>query len=72
MLEEEPSTLPTMSPSELSAVQQEDPTISRVLHFMQIRRRPTHKEKQQETAVSRQLLHEWNTLFLSEDGILYH
>lgn len=39
---------------------------------MQIRRRPTHKEKQQETAVSRQLSHEWKRLFLSEDGILYH
>ena len=53
-------------------MQQEDTTISRVLHFMQNRRHPTYQEKQQETAVVRRLLHEWNRLFLSEDGILYH
>lgn len=72
MLEEELGSVSTISPSDLSAAQQEDTTISRVLHFMQNRRRPTYQEKQQETAVVRQLLHEWNRLFLSEDGILYH
>ena len=72
MLEEELGSVCTISPSDLSAAQQEDTTISRVLHFMQDRRRPTYQEKQQETAVIRQLLHEWNRLFLSEDGILYH
>lgn len=72
MLEEELSSISTISPSDLSAAQQEGTTISRVLHFMQNRRRPTYQEKQQETAVVRQLLLEWNRLFLSEDGILYY
>lgn len=72
MLEEELGSVSTISPSDLSAAQQEDTTISRVLHFMQNRRRPTYQEKQQETAVVPQLLHGWNRLFLSEYGILYH
>lgn len=66
MLEEEFGSVSTTSPSDLSAVQQEDTTISRVLRFMQNLRRPTHQEKQQETVVVRQLLHEWNRLFLQK------
>ena len=42
---------------EIIAAQQEDPTIARVLHFMQIRRRPTYQERQKEPALVRQLLH---------------
>ena len=44
MLEEELGSASTISPSDLSAAQQEDTTISRVLHFMQNRRRPTYQE----------------------------
>ena len=51
MLEEELGIVSTISLSDLSAVQQEDTTISRVLHFMQNRRRTTYQEKLQETAV---------------------
>ena len=51
MLEEELGSASTISPSDLSAAQQEDTTISRVLHFMQNRRRPSYQEKLQETAV---------------------
>ncbi|KAL9976592.1 hypothetical protein ACROYT_G013913 [Oculina patagonica] len=61
-----------MPHSELIAAQQEDPTIGRVLHFMQVGSRPTYQEKQKESASVRQLLHEWNKLFISEDGILCH
>ena len=39
---------------------------------MRIGRRPTYQEKQQESAIARQLLHEFNKLFIAEDGILYH
>ena len=72
VLEEELGSVSTISLSDLSAVQQEDTTISRVLHFMQDRRRLTYREKLQETTVVRPLLHKWNRLFLSQDGILYH
>lgn len=64
MLEEEVGSVSTISSTDLSAAQQEDTTISRVLRFMQNRKHPTYQEKQQETAVVRQLLHEWNRLFL--------
>lgn len=48
MLEEEPGDVSTISPSELLAAQQEDSTIYRTSHFIQIRRGPTYQEKQQE------------------------
>ena len=51
MLEEELGSVATISLSDLSAAQQEDTTISLVLHFMPNRRRPTYQEKLQETAV---------------------
>lgn len=43
ILEEELGSVSTISLSDLSAAQQEDTTISRVLHFMQNRRRPTYQ-----------------------------
>ena len=39
---------------------------------MQIRKHPTHPEKQQETAATRQPPPEWNKPSPSEDGILYY
>ena len=39
---------------------------------MQNRRRPTQQGRQKEPAMVRQLLYEWNHLFIAEDGILYH
>ena len=51
MLEEELGSVATISLSDLSAAQQEDTTISLVLHFMPNRRRPTYQEKLQEIAV---------------------
>ncbi|CAH3172804.1 unnamed protein product, partial [Porites lobata] len=71
MLKEERVDIPTLPRDELVAAQQEDPSIARVLQFIQIGRRPTYQERQQETAIARQLLHEWNKLFIAEDGILY-
>ena len=46
ILKEECCNIPTMPPSELIAAQQEDPTIGRVLHFMQVGSRPTYQEGQ--------------------------
>ena len=71
-LKEESVDVPTMPHDELIAAQQEDPAIARVFRFMKIGRRPTYQEKQQESAIARQLLHEWNKLFIAENGILYH
>lgn len=65
---EDVATLPTY---EIIATQQEDPTIAGALHFIQIRRRLNYQERQKEPAMVRQLLHEWNNLFVAEDGILY-
>ena len=72
ILREERVDIPTMPRDELRTAQQEDPTIARVLRFMKIGKRPTYQERQKEPAIVRQLLHEWNKLFISEDGILYH
>jgi len=72
ILKEECVNIPTMPRSELIAAQQEDPTIGRVLHFMQVGSRPTYQERKKESAIVRQLLHEWNKLFIAEDGILCH
>ena len=58
MLEEDSSTSSTISPSELIIAQQEDSTISRVLHFMQLRKRLTQLQTLEETAVVRRLLGE--------------
>ena len=52
--------------------QREDPTIASILHFLQVGRRPTFRDKQKQSAIVRQLLHEWNNLFIAEDGILCH
>lgn len=70
MLKEGSVDTPTLPPDELMAAQQEDPTIARVLRFMQIRRRPTYQEIQNEPAIVRQLLHEWDKLLIAEDGII--
>ena len=72
MLKEACANIPTMSNNELIAAQREDQTIARVLHFMQVGQRPTYQEKQRESAIVRQLVHEWNKLFIAEDGILYY
>jgi len=71
-LREECVEIPTMLLHELIAAQQEDPAIARVLRFMKIGRRPTYQEKQQESGIARQPLHEWNKLFIAEGGILFH
>ena len=54
------------------AAQYEDPTIARVLHFMETERCPTYQERQRELAIVRQLLHEWKKLFIAEDVTLYN
>ena len=50
-LKEESVDVPTMPHDELIAAQQEDPAIARVF-------RPTYQQKQQESAIALQLLHE--------------
>ena len=72
MLKEKHVDIPIMPHDELMTAQQEDPAIARVLCFMQIGRRLTYQERKKEPAIVRQLLHEWNKLFIAEDGILYH
>jgi len=72
ILKEECVNIPTMPHSELIAAQQEDLLICCVVHFMQVGSRPTYRERQKESAIVRQLLHEWNKLFIAEDGILCH
>lgn len=68
LLKEECVGMATLTPFEIMAAQQEDPTIALVLHFMQIRRRPTYQERQKKPAIVRQLLHEWNKLFVAKDA----
>ena len=72
MLKEARANIPTISNNELIAAQREDQTIAHVLHFMQVGQRLTYQERQKESAIERQLVHEWNKLFIAEDGILYY
>ena len=71
-MQEARANIPTMSNNELITAQREDQTIARILHFMQVGQRPTYQERQKESAIVRQLVHEWNKLFIAEDGILYY
>ena len=41
MVQEESAYIPTMPHDELVKAQREDPTIARILHFLQVGRRPT-------------------------------
>ena len=61
-----------MDSSELRNAQQQDPSISRVLHFKKVGKRPSYKDRQQESAIVRQYLHEWEKLHIAADGLLYH
>lgn len=69
-LEEEPAPVTTLSAGQLAAAQQQDPCIGRVIQLKKTGQRPTYEMKQEESAYTRQLLHEWNKLYL-EGGILY-
>ena len=61
-----------MDSSELKNAQQQDPSISRVLHFKKVGKRPSYKDRQQESAIVRQYLHEWEKLHIAADGLLHH
>ena len=71
LLKEECVDMATLPSYDIMTAQQEYPTMARVLHLMQIRRRPTYQERQKEPALLRQLLHKWNKLIVAEDGIPY-
>ena len=58
--------------SELRNAQKQDPNINRVLYFKQKSKRPSYKERQQESAIVRQFLHEWEKLNISDEGLLYY
>ena len=61
-----------MDSSELRNAQQQDSSISRVLHFKKVGKRPSYKDRQQESAIVRQYLHEWEKLHIAADSLLYH
>ena len=44
MVQEESADIPTMPHHELMTAQREDPTIARILHFLQVGRRPTFRD----------------------------
>ena len=58
MLKEVCVDIPAMPSDGRIAAQQEDPTTARLLRFMKIGRHPSYQEKQQRSAIVRQLLHE--------------
>ncbi|CAB3992258.1 Transposon Ty3-I Gag-Pol poly, partial [Paramuricea clavata] len=63
-------SFPSYSKSELMQMQQSDPTISALLKFWTVGRKPDAKEKKDLTIGTRVLLQQWKRLEL-KDGVLY-
>uniref|UniRef100_A0A672Y8M8 Gypsy retrotransposon integrase-like protein 1 n=1 Tax=Sphaeramia orbicularis TaxID=375764 RepID=A0A672Y8M8_9TELE len=62
--------LPSLSLAELQSHQQQDPVISRVAHYVGRKRRPSRRERCNETQPTLRVLKQWDRLTLL-DGILY-
>lgn len=64
------STLPVFSIEEICMKQKADPTVSRVVFFVDRKRRPSRRERDKETAPVMRLLKHWEKLEV-KDGVLY-
>ena len=62
--------LPSIPKQELRTTQRTDPELSRVISFVERRRRPTRRERPDEPLGALRLLKQWDKLIF-EDGILY-
>lgn len=64
------STLPVFSMEDIRKKQKADPTVSRVAFFVERKRRPSRRERDNETAPVMRLLKHWEKLEV-KDGVLY-
>lgn len=66
------STMPTIQPHDMAKLQREDQTISRLIHYKSIGRRPNFKERGNEEKATLQLIRQWDRIVQQqEDGPLY-
>lgn len=68
--EDQATAFPTMSLEETQRLQQEDAAISRLLHYRNLGRQPSRRERRQETKAAQQLLSHWKRIEESH-GVLY-
>ncbi|CAM4516070.1 unnamed protein product [Leuciscus chuanchicus] len=64
------STLPVFSMEDIRMKQKADPTVSRVAFFVERKRRPSRRERDNETAPVIRLMKHWEKLEV-KDGVLY-
>ncbi|KAJ8362598.1 hypothetical protein AAFF_G00367730 [Aldrovandia affinis] len=60
----------SLSSADLQSHQRQDPTINRVLHFVERKRRPSRRERDKENQMVLRILKQWDKLTVL-DGILY-
>ncbi|KAJ8369746.1 hypothetical protein SKAU_G00097740 [Synaphobranchus kaupii] len=60
----------SLSSADLQSHQKQDPTINRVLHFVERKRRPSRRERDKESQMVLRILKQWERLTVL-DGILY-
>ncbi|KAJ8349234.1 hypothetical protein AAFF_G00176310 [Aldrovandia affinis] len=60
----------SLSSADLQSHQRQDPTINRVLHFVERKRRPSRRERDKENQMVMRILKQWDKLTVL-DGILY-
>ncbi|KAJ8332253.1 hypothetical protein SKAU_G00427360 [Synaphobranchus kaupii] len=60
----------SLSSADLQSHQRQDPTIDRVLHFVERKRRPSRRERDKESQMVLRILKQWERLTVL-DGILY-
>ncbi|KAJ8384800.1 hypothetical protein AAFF_G00197870 [Aldrovandia affinis] len=60
----------SLSSADLQSHQRQDPTINRVLHFVERKRRPSRRERDKENQMVMRILKQWDKLTIL-DGILY-
>ncbi|KAJ8367494.1 hypothetical protein AAFF_G00317170 [Aldrovandia affinis] len=60
----------SLSSADLQSHQRQDPTINRVLHFVERKRRPSRRERDKENQMVLRFLKQWDKLTVL-DGILY-
>ena len=64
------ATLPSISPSDMSALQHKDPSNGRLVWFRALNRRPNPSERHAESARTLTLMKQWERI-VDKDGVLY-
>lgn len=65
------STMPTIEPVDMAALQEQDAVIGRLIHYRNLGRRPNFKERGDEDKATLALLKQWDRIIQQEKGPLY-